>query len=190
MKIAWIRHGSTSWNKEKRAQGGSDIPLDDEGNQQAALLSTRLGKESWDVLYSSPLKRAVQTAQAAADELNVTIHLDERLQEVGGGQIEGTTESERIEKWGEGWRDLDLGREPEEDVLKRCRSFIDDLRAEHQGKQILVVSHGGIISQMLHVLDPSRVNEETMKNTSISEVVLRDNQWSCERFNCTRHLDM
>ncbi|MCA1024062.1 histidine phosphatase family protein [Halobacillus litoralis] len=190
MKIGLIRHGSTSWNKEKRAQGGSDIPLDDEGTEQAARLSTRLKKETWDALYSSPLKRAVQTAEVAAKELNIGFQLDDRLQEVGGGQIEGTTETERIEKWGENWRDLELGREPLEDVLKRCRSFIEDLMEKHPGQHVLVISHGGIISQIIQMLDSAHVKEETMKNTSVSEVVFRDNEWSCEPFNCTRHLDV
>ncbi|WP_330219294.1 histidine phosphatase family protein [Paenibacillus xylanivorans] len=60
--IALIRHGSTSWNKEGRAQGNSDISLDQDGINQAELLATRLRSEDWNHIYSSTLARAKQTA--------------------------------------------------------------------------------------------------------------------------------
>ncbi|WP_337019427.1 histidine phosphatase family protein, partial [Oceanobacillus massiliensis] len=67
-EIGLIRHGSTAWNKERRAQGSSDIPLDEEGLMQAKLVAERLSAEKWDVMYSSDLSRARQTAEAIADK--------------------------------------------------------------------------------------------------------------------------
>jgi probable phosphoglycerate mutase len=60
-----------------------------------------MSKENWDVVYSSPLLRAKQTAEIIGAKMgNLQIHLEPRLREVGGGQIEGTTEKERNLKWG------------------------------------------------------------------------------------------
>lgn len=90
-----IRHGSTHWNKEGRAQGNSNIPLDQAGLSEAYKLAERLATEKWNVIYSSDLLRAKQTAEAIEKNVeNIEIHLDPRLREVSGGQIEGTTEDE------------------------------------------------------------------------------------------------
>lgn len=65
-KIALIRHGSTAWNKEKRSQGQTDNPLDQEGREQALLLAVRLSEETWDAIYASDLERASETARIIA----------------------------------------------------------------------------------------------------------------------------
>ncbi|PWW39924.1 MULTISPECIES: histidine phosphatase family protein [Paenibacillus] len=143
--IALIRHGSTSWNKEGRAQGNSDISLDQDGINQAELLATRLRSEDWNHIYSSTLARAKQTALIVGSAIGVDIHLDDRLRERSGGLIEGTTEEERIEKWGTGWIELDLGLEPIEKVQKRGEEFLEEIMMKHQGEKVLVVSHGALI---------------------------------------------
>lgn len=190
MKLTLIRHGSTQWNKEKRAQGSSDIPLDKEGREDAEKLAKRLETGKWDALYSSPLQRAKQTADIISRKVGLEIRFDPRLREAGGGQIEGTTEKERIEKWGEGWRSLELGMEKPESVVKRSLSFLEELAEENSpGMNVIVVSHGGVISHLLRELDPVNIKEEHMKNTSVSEVVLKEGKWVCDRFNCTLHLE-
>ncbi|MGI8315617.1 histidine phosphatase family protein [Halobacillus mangrovi] len=190
MKLTFIRHGSTQWNKEKRAQGSSDIPLDIEGRKDAEKLAERLEAEKWDALYSSPLQRAKQTAGIISRKVGLHVKFDPRLREAGGGQIEGTTEEERVKKWGENWRSLELGMEKPESVVKRSLSFMEDLAEENApGTNIIVVSHGGVISYLLRELDPDNIKEEHMKNTSVTEVVLREGHWVCDRFNCTLHLE-
>lgn len=187
--VALIRHGSTPWNKEKRAQGSSDIPLDDRGRTEAEALAARLKDESWDVLYASPLLRAKQTAEIINEEIGLEIHFDSRLKEASGGQIEGTTEPERIKKWGENWRTLELGIERAESVVSRGTEFLSDVLIEHKGKNVLVISHGAWISHLLRSLDEGNLREEHMKNTSLSELVFREGRWNCDRFNCTLHID-
>ena len=189
-KIGLIRHGSTHWNKEKRAQGKSDIPLNQEGISDAEKLAERLHTEEWEVLYSSPLKRASQTAQIISNRLGLEVSYDIRLQEVDGGLIEGTTEEERIEKWGSGWRELDLGIEKKERIKERGMSVINELVKRNTGKNILVVSHGALISHLVRELDPVKLRKEHMKNTSITEVTLEQGHWSCKLFNCTKHLEI
>ncbi len=188
-KLGLVRHGSTAWNKERRAQGSANIPLDQDGIRDAELLAKRIKSEGWDVIYSSDLLRAKQTAEIVARNLNVNeVFLDSRLQEVNGGQIEGTTEPERIIKWGENWRELDLGIESKEMVLKRALSFIEDVTEKHPDKNVLVVSHGAYIRHLLGELVKDLKMEDHLENTSVSTVKVREGLWECELYNCTKHL--
>ncbi|MBO9728369.1 MAG: histidine phosphatase family protein [Chitinophaga sp.] len=189
-QIAIIRHGTTSWNKAGKLQGHSDIPLDDEGKLQALKLGQRLSSESWDLVYSSHLIRARQTAAIVAQELGLdSVIEDHRLGEAGGGLIEGTTEEERQAKWGASWKLLDLGMESNAAVVARGRAFLTDLLAENPGKKILLVTHGSFIRQMLDALLPAMHPTPPMKNTSITRLQFSDENWHCELFNCVIHLD-
>jgi len=67
--IGFVRHGVTAWNKEGRAQGSSDIPLDDEGIAMAQHVAKRFAEEQWDVIYTSPLIRAKKTAEIIAERV-------------------------------------------------------------------------------------------------------------------------
>jgi 2,3-bisphosphoglycerate-dependent phosphoglycerate mutase len=188
-RIALIRHGSTAWNKEGKMQGSTDIPLDKEGLEQARKLGIRLSDESWDLIYTSQLSRAKKTGEIIATCLGITdIREDKRLMEVSGGRTEGTTEADRIEKWGTGWRQLELGMETEQAVLNRGMAFLDDLIQEHAGKHIILVSHGSFIRHLLRKLAPSLAQEATLKNTSVTRFTVNDNVWECELYNCTAHL--
>lgn len=186
--IALIRHGSTSWNKEGRAQGNSNIPLDQDGINQAELLAKRLSSDDWNHIYSSTLERAKQTALIIGNAIGIDIHLDDRLRERAGGLIEGTTEEERIEKWGTGWRDLDLGLEPIEVVQKRGKEFLEEIMLNHQGEKVLVVSHGALIQFNFINLVPNFPTKH-FDNTSITILKKLDKQWTCELHNCTKHLE-
>ena len=189
-RIALIRHGSTAWNKAGRMQGSTDIPLDEDGIAQARKLGLRLSNEQWDIICSSHLSRARQTAEIIAEELGIQdVRQDERLREVSGGQTEGTSEQDRIEKWGAGWRQLELGIETEAAVINRGLSFIEELLEEHAGKHILLVSHGSFIRHLLRKLTPGLTATEHLKNTSVSRFTITDNAWNCELYNCTVHLD-
>ncbi|WP_379135700.1 histidine phosphatase family protein [Paenibacillus sp. sgz500958] len=188
-RIGLIRHGSTYWNKEGRAQGYTDNELDEEGKQQAEAIAERLSKEQWDVIYSSDLLRARQTAEIIAQRLGLPITgLVPGVREMNGGLIEGTTEQDRIERWGDSWRTLDLGLEkPEAGKLRGSRA-IEEIAAKHPGKNILVVSHGAILRSTLRGLVPGLNVDELLKNTSITRIVRSGDGWSCELYNCVAHL--
>jgi probable phosphoglycerate mutase len=189
-QIAIIRHGTTSWNKAGKLQGHSDIPLDEEGVLQAIKLGQRLSGETWDLVYSSHLIRARQTAAIIAQELGIdTVAEDNRLGEAGGGLIEGTTEEERLSKWGASWKLMDLGMESNASVVERGRAFIQELLSEHPGKKILLVTHGSFIRQMLDALLPAMHPTPAMKNTSITRLQFSNENWNCELFNCISHLE-
>ncbi|XID94907.1 histidine phosphatase family protein [Paenibacillaceae bacterium WGS1546] len=186
--IAFIRHGSTSWNKEGRAQGSSDISLDQDGIRQAELLADRLRSEAWNHIYSSSLTRAKQTAQIIGNAIGLEIRLDDRLRERSGGLIEGTTEQERLRKWGRNWRDLELGIESIEDVQKRGSDFLEEINSKHQGEKVLVVSHGALIQYNFARLFPDSPPSKHLDNTSITILQRTNNQWVCQLHNCTKHL--
>lgn len=188
IKIGFVRHGCTAWNKERRSQGNSDIPLDDEGRAQATQLAKRLMEEDWDIIYSSNLLRASQTAEIIGARMgNKKILPDSRLREVSGGKIEGTTEEERIEKWGENWRDLDMGIETAEKVIERGSEFLNEIQQKHKGEKILIVSHGSYIKHILKELLP-QIDHESLHNCSLTTLQRSSDKWEVELHNCTKHL--
>jgi len=188
--IGLIRHSSTKWNKEGRAQGLSDIPLDEEGLSQAKALAERLSKEEWNTIFSSDLLRARQTAEIIAERIRMAnIYFDDRLREMMGGKIEGTTEEERVCLWGSNWRDLELGIEDVDSVSSRGTECIEAVSHKHFGQRVLIVSHGALIGLSLKKLLPNVDTNEHLKNASITTIKKINKHWDCEVYNCTKHLE-
>jgi broad specificity phosphatase PhoE len=84
-----VRHGETDWNRDGRWQGQSDTPLNEVGRQQAVRVAEEL--DGIDVVYSSDLARARETAEIVAERLGLDVELDERLRERSFGAWEGKT---------------------------------------------------------------------------------------------------
>lgn len=188
MNIGLVRHGQTVWNELGRAQGHSDIPLNGEGRKQAHLLGERLALESWDFIYSSDLSRAKETAEIINVYTNLPHEIDLRLRERHGGLIEGTVEEERIKKWGEKWRTLDLGVESNESMSERGLSFLDDLLQKGFSDNLLIVSHGAFLKQLLRTLVPLENVEMSLKNCSLTILEKKDQKWHLNLHNCIKHL--
>jgi broad specificity phosphatase PhoE len=190
--IGLIRHGITDWNELKRAQGISDIPLNKVGIKQALALANKLFfEEKWHVIISSDLTRAKETAQIIADHLNLPLCIFvQRIREINCGEIEGTTEEERLQKWGINWRDLNLGIEKFEEVAKRGLDFLEEAVITYKDKRILVVSHGALIGLTLQRLLPELFPTTYIENTSITIIKNNENQWDCNLYNCIKHLEV
>jgi len=186
--IALVRHGSTDWNKEGRMQGQLDIPLNQEGRAQAKALAMRLRSEEWDMIFASDLQRASETAAIIGDYLHIPVIRDARLREIYFGKIEGTTEAERIQQWGEKWYDMDLGKESEEVAGLRGASFVHEVAEKYPDRRVLVVSHGALLKATLGEILQEDIN--ALDNTSVTMVVNTEGNWLCTLFNCTRHLDL
>lgn len=188
--IGMIRHGVTEWNQLGKSQGLTDIPLNEEGNQQAKSLAEHLFLEGgWDFIVSSDLKRAVQTAEHLAAKLKVPLlFCDPRIREIDCGQIEGTTEEERIKHWGKNWRDQELGMENPFEVAKRGIEFLEELSERFPGKRILMVSHGALIGFTLQHLLPNQFPKTFIENTSLTILEKTEEMWGCSRYNATDHL--
>jgi len=188
--LAWIRHGVTDWNEQKRAQGQTDVPLNARGRRQAELLAARLveDQESWDAIYASDLSRAYETAETIGRALGLPVVADARLREIGFGQVEGTTPDERIRKWGEHWAELPLGKEETPEAIERLTSFMEDMAAKHPNERLLVVSHGAFIGLALRHLIPELNTDEHLRNTSVTKIRRTELGWACELYNCSRHV--
>lgn len=187
--IGFVRHGVTAWNKEGRAQGSSDVPLDEEGIKMAGRVAKRLSTEQWDAIYTSHLSRAKKTAEIIAEKLPQAMFVvDQRLAERGGGLVEGTTEAERIEKWGINWKELDLGFEPHDAIIERGMAAIRDIKEKHPNERVLLISHGAFIKRLFNELIPDEQYEKSLDNTSVTIVELSDERNRCHLFNCTAHL--
>jgi probable phosphoglycerate mutase len=188
--VGIIRHGVTDWNVLKRIQGQTNIPLNSDGRKQAEALARRLSNEKWDYAYSSDLLRASETAQIIISDSDINLQFDERLRERNFGQIEGTTEEERIAKWGPHWNKLDLGKEAEEAVQARAAAFMADIVTRHRGNRILIVSHGALIGQALQKLVPQAKIEAHLLNCGITMLRFADPHWECDLYNCIKHLEV
>ncbi|PID24752.1 histidine phosphatase family protein [Sporosarcina sp. P7] len=184
--IGFVRHGVTAWNKEGRAQGSSNIPLDKEGIETAKKLALRLANEKWDVIFTSPMTRARQTADLLARQSGIEVVEDDRLRERSGGLIEGTTEPERQQKWGPQWRELDLKFETAESVVARGLEFVNEQIEKNRHQRLIVVSHGSFIKRIIVALMEDETYTVKIDNTSLTIINIEEK--SCLLLNDTAHL--
>jgi probable phosphoglycerate mutase len=150
------RHGETDWNAERRWQGHSDPPLNERGREQARELAATL--DGVDVIYSSDLARARETADIVGERLGLRVRLDSRLRERSFGSWEGRTweelevdESEDLGRWMAGDSHGPDDAEPYEEFSARIESFLDEVVLRHPAERVLVVGHGGSI-RAIHAL--------------------------------------
>lgn len=167
-----------------------DIPLNEQGLKQAKALAERLGAEEWDAIYASPLSRAFKTAESIQELTGLDIVPDERLREISFGETEGTTEAERIERWGEDWIQLELGRESNESADIRWQEVLKEIVQKHENQKVLIVTHGALLVRIYKFILQDKTDKwYGLNNTSLSIFKLQDQNWSCELFNCQKHLE-
>ncbi len=146
-RIILVRHGKTDWNQELRIQGGSsDTPLNEEGRYQAEKLALRLSRCNIQAIYSSPLKRAFETAQMIAKHHNIEVVVEKSLREIEAGDMEGLTSAELGVRFSELLtRDGVSYRVPKGeslvDLQQRSWNFIQSINRVHVGSELVVVSH-------------------------------------------------
>lgn len=185
-----IRHGMTDWNAAGRLQGQQNIPLNETGRGQASTLGERLKQERWDLIVSSDLSRAKETADIIAGIAGIgPVLADRRLRERTWGRLDGTTLEEREAAYGADWEKLDHGIETSGQMLKRGIECLEELHAAYPGKRVLVVTHGAFIAVLLEgVLDV--MPEGSLHNTSVSIIQRSADGWTCPLFNCTAHMEV
>ena len=163
MELYIVRHGITTWNKERRIQGSSDIPLAEEGVEMARKTAKGLSDISFDRIYSSPLIRAYETAQIIKGDRKLEIIQDKRLREMGFGIGEG---AEYIEPGQEGDSLLEgfydcpqdyqapEGGESFYDVCRRADCFLKELRTiAPMAERILIVAHAAVNQTLFRFLE-------------------------------------
>jgi alpha-ribazole phosphatase len=199
LHLLLVRHGETEWNKQRRYQGQADIPLSSLGMQQAALVAERLAKEEIDAIYASDLKRAWQTAMLIAEQKSLSLYPEPRLREMNFGVLEGLTWDEAEKKypkmlkaWLKDYNQPPEGGEAMDVFSARVLSLRDDLLKKHNDQKILLVAHGGSLSELLRLtidVPPERRWAFSMDNASISELLLGDDDYPLlKQLNDTCHL--
>ena len=159
MKVYFIRHGETDWNKEGRLQGRVDIPLNTQGRHVAELTYEALKEVPFDVAFTSPLMRACETAEIILRGRDIPIIKDERIIEVDFGIYEGIKKSDWDENIINFFRKSELyvpkgDGEALESVLEREGAFLRELfiNPMYQKSTVLVSTHGAALSGLLTVI--------------------------------------
>lgn len=201
MRLYLVRHGETDWNRVGRIQGRLDVDINLFGVKQAHLCAKRLKHIPFDKAFTSPLARAVQTAEIINQHHQLRIEAHKDLEEIHLGNWEGMTWSEINRSYRTLMTDMQRerkmanihGGESYEDVIERSMGFIESIK-NHPYEHILVVSHGGVIKSILsHVLGLSiekRSNFNVM-NTSMSILEYHKSQerWRVVTMNDHSHLE-
>ncbi len=151
-----IRHGQTPWTKERRYQGHTDTNLTAHGKQQAQALARRLRSIKFDVIYSSPLKRARETAKILAAGVKAPVRVDAALKEISFGNWEGRSVQELIQQKEPGFLDWHRGKfvrppggESMPHFRKRIRQFLKKILKRHPDDRLAIVAHGGPVKILL-----------------------------------------
>lgn len=188
-RLGWIRHGTTEWNMLGKIQGTTDIPLHPEGVKQAERLADRLAREEWkwQGVVSSDLLRASRTAEIVASKLEIPVCFDRRLRERSFGAAEGTTQQERLARWGDDWRRLVPDQESDGQVVARGMSFVDEWTERHPGEAWLIVTHGSFLARMIHAMCHN-LEDSHLLNVSLTVMERHRNEWVPLIHNCTAHL--
>ncbi len=148
-----VRHGETTYNAEGRIQGQSDAPLSTLGRRQSEAVASALAIVSVEAIYSSPLRRAMETAQYVADRLQLPIETDRRLMELDAGVFEGRLRSDltvdfpqELARWLGGDDDFAIptGESRRELAERGCAALRAIAAAGH--REVAVVTHGGLLS--------------------------------------------
>lgn len=183
VEVHLLRHGRTVWNLEGRAQGHTDVELDEVGHRQAKAAAVALARIELTRIVTSDLRRALQTAAYVEQETGVRATLEPRLRETSWGVREGLTLAEFAARhpdehaaWEASGRTVAIaGGEAESDVLVRVRAAMRDLVASAEpGERIVVISHGGALKSAVAALldwpdaDPTRLRG--MANCAVTRV--------------------
>lgn len=167
-RIWLVRHGQTDWNTQRRIQGHTPTELNSTGRAQAQQLADWLfdvrGRTSFAAGYSSDLPRAAQTAEIIAARLGLSISCTPQLRERHLGEFEGKTwEQIRAARASDGRRVVEHGDladwtgvpgvETDEQLWQRVSQILGDIARQHEGEDVLAVTHGGVIKHIIwHVL--------------------------------------
>jgi len=151
-ELLLVRHGETDWNATRRWQGRDDPPLNARGIAQARELADALAADDIAAVYTSDLRRALQTAEIVGERLGLEIVPLAELREIDVGSWSGRRSADieveepeawarHVASWGTGWTD---GETPEQ-LTARVVDALRRISSERDEERVLVVAHGGVI---------------------------------------------
>lgn len=201
MKIYLLRHGQTNLNRDGKYQGAIDKDLNEFGKKQAELLGKRIQKFDIDIIYSSDLKRVIETSKIINNYVNTEIIIKEELREINMGAWDTLTIEERYihnqdyaNEWHKYLADMPYpDGECGEDVCKRAMIVIEDIKKQ-QYENVAIVTSGGTIAILLCEILGLELHKRfniDISNCSISIVNLdnSNNKLTVNCINDTGHLE-
>ncbi|MFD9627177.1 histidine phosphatase family protein [Peribacillus muralis] len=185
--ICLVRHGQTDWNAQGKLQGQTDIPLNGLGKIQARQCGEFLMKENWDVIITSPLIRARETADIIA--LNINVPVIEKIEfiEKNFGAAEGLT----AEKREAAFKDKAYpGQESEQSLTSRLMKGLQEIQEEYPERKVILVAHGAVIHFILRLMSNQSIvsNEMRLSNACLSTIRFEVDSWIIKDFNQINHL--
>ncbi len=198
-EITIIRHGETIWNAQQRIQGHRNSKLSENGIRQAGLVAKALVKRDFDVLISSDLERAAETAGIINKLLQLPLEYNKNMRERSFGIVEGMTLAEMKEKFPREYRSYKerepgfkfSGGESIEQLFNRVTSEIEAIARKFENKKVLIVSHGLVLETMMYKTFNIKLNSPrvfSINNSSISSFYIDRDNWFLKEWGVIEHL--
>ncbi|QWD68325.1 histidine phosphatase family protein [Polynucleobacter sp. VK25] len=201
-RFCLVRHGETDWNAARRLQGHTDIDLNARGFAQAKQMARALQKIDlqFDVLYTSDLQRAAKTAQAIEALFKTSAISNASLRERHLGALQGLTTDEAPIREPELWqshlsRNINENLRDGESIQRfadRIQSALEQIRLQHLGKTILLVSHGGALDMMYRIASKQPLDAAkavAVPNASLNWISHDGLTWTVDAWADTSHLE-
>ena len=201
MHLILARHGETASNRQRLGLGRQDVPLTEVGRLQAEALAISLEQMPVAAVYSSPLRRALDTARAIAERQGLAVVVEEGLTEMDIGEMDGLTFEEMRQRHAEflrRWQGDDLatlrmpGGESLQDLQERATEALRRLAERHDDETVVAVSHNFTIRVLLcHALNLPiaefrRLRQDLAATTTLD---VRDDRTVLVHLNDTCHLE-
>ncbi|AMB89238.1 MULTISPECIES: histidine phosphatase family protein [Bacillus] len=185
--ICLVRHGETDWNAAKRIQGRTDIPLNDTGKWQAEQTGLYLKNAHWDVVISSPLSRAKETAHLILQHVHAPLVIMDDFIERDYGDAEGMSFEERQKLFP---NKQYPNMEPLSALQDRMLEGIEKVRATYPDQRVLIVAHGAAINALLTSLADKHmgIKDTRLENACLNYVEWTDGEWKVNDYNVVSHL--
>ncbi len=205
MEFYIVRHGQTKWNQERKMQGAKNSDLTELGIEEARILGEYLRDTDFDVIYTSPLGRTLETTENVKGDRDIRVEIIDQLQEMNFGHLEGRILAEAREEFPEImeklWEDpLNYRTETGEDYYELFERVEEGLKVlveksrENKVERALVITHGVIINVILSLVKGKGVGNVwdtgVVKNTSLTVIeVDSEGQMEVKVYNSTEHLE-
>ncbi|MEK3822253.1 histidine phosphatase family protein [Cytobacillus sp. FSL W8-0315] len=186
-EICLVRHGETDWNSFGKLQGRTDIPLNSNGINQARECGKFLASANWDLIVTSPLQRAKQSAEIISSLINIPIYEMADFLERDYGDAEGMTVKERTVAF----PDKNYPNQENRNSLnKRVMIGLEKIIQSYKCRRVILVAHGAVINAILAQLSNGKVGsgKTKLKNACISNINFSQDTWNIRDFNQVTHL--
>jgi broad specificity phosphatase PhoE len=199
MDLVLVRHAETEWNRVGRCQGFSDVELNKNGLEQTKELAKSLMDEPISAVYSSDLRRALDTAKAIADYHKLAVEVDPDLREMNQGDLEGLTFVEireryasLLSRWADNPEAVRLpGGESLKELQERAWRAIERIFIRHQNQTVVAVSHNLTIITLLCKFKGIGLHEFRsfkLKEASKNIILFRNGHFDVNVLNDVTHL--